>query len=153
MFQPRLILHPTDYSVCARYAFQVAQDLAGHHNARLLVVHIAETLGPETVSHGEALHERQPAGHLEHLRQQLHQIVPSRPDIAVEHLLAEGNPGSVIAQVAEERGCDLIVMGTYGRSALSRLIAGSVSQKVAQLAHCAILTVRMPESPVAHAKS
>jgi nucleotide-binding universal stress UspA family protein len=148
MFHPRLILHPTDYSPCARYAFEVAQDLASHHDARLLVVHVTDTLGPETVSHGEALHQRQPAGHLEHLRNELHQVVPSRPGVPVEHLLAEGNPGKVIAQVANDHGCDLIVMGTYGRSALSRLLLGSVTQTVVQLAHCAILTIRMPEFPV-----
>jgi nucleotide-binding universal stress UspA family protein len=146
MFQPRVLLHPTDYSDCARYAYEVALDLASHHHARLLLLHVAETLGPETVSHGEALHERQPAGHFEHLRQQLHQFAPSRPDVAVEHLLAEGTPGPVIAKIAQDHHCDLIVMGTYGRSALSRLLTGSVTQKVTQLAHCAILTVRMPGS-------
>src|SRR5581483_1283810 len=83
MFHPRLILHPTDYSPCARFAFEVAQDLASHHSARLLVVHVTDTLGPETISHGEALRQRQPAGHLERLREELHQVVPSRPGIAI----------------------------------------------------------------------
>jgi nucleotide-binding universal stress UspA family protein len=152
MFQPRVILHPTDYSDCARFALEAALDLASHHHARLLVLHVAETLGPETVSLGEALHQRQPAGHLDRLRQQLHQVAPSHPGVAVEYLLAEGPPGAAIAKVAHDQGCDLIVMGTYGRSALSRLISGSVTQKVAQLAHCAMLTVRMPSSATPLAK-
>jgi nucleotide-binding universal stress UspA family protein len=47
----------------------------------------------------------------------------------------------------------LIVMGTYGRSALSRLFTGSVTQTVSQLAHCTILTVRMPDSPATAVRS
>lgn len=150
MFQPRILLHPTDYSDCARYAFEVAVDLAKHHGARLVVMHVAETLGPESISHGEATHERQPAGHRAHLQQQLHQAAPSPLDLAVEYLLAEGDPGTAIATAADEQRCDLIVMGTYGRAALSRLLSGSVTQKVSRLAHCAILTVRMPVAAVAH---
>ena len=59
--------------------------------------------------------------------------------------VATGYPADAIVRVARERGADLIVMGTYGRTVLSRLLTGSVTQKVAQLARCAILTVRMPE--------
>ena len=151
MFQPRVLLHPTDYSDCARYAFEAAADLAKHHQARLFVLHVSETLGPELVSHGEALHERQPAGHRAHLREQLTQEVPSSPDLAIDHLLGEGDPGTAIAQAAQEHGCDLIVMGTYGRSALSRLLTGSVTQKVQRLAECAILTVCLPKSQRLHA--
>jgi nucleotide-binding universal stress UspA family protein len=145
MFQPRILLHPTDYSDCAAYAFDVAVDLARHHAARLLVLHVAESFGPEQVSFGEVENQPQPAGHMDFLRKQLSQVAPpSEANVKVEYLLAEGDPGTVISQVAAKLQCDLIVMGTYGRSALSRLIAGSVTQKVSELAHCAILTVRMP---------
>jgi nucleotide-binding universal stress UspA family protein len=143
------MLHATDYSDCARYAYEVALDLATHHKARLLVLHVADTLGPENVSHGQATHERQPDGQRARLLRQLEEFAPPRPDLAVEHLLGEGNPGSVIAQTAHEHHCDLIVMGTYGRSALSRLLTGSVTQKVVQLTTCTILTVRMPVTSAA----
>jgi nucleotide-binding universal stress UspA family protein len=145
MFQPRVLLHPTDYSDCARFAFDVAVDLARSHAARLLVLHVAETLGPETVSYGEAVSQRQPAGHREQLWKWLRQMAPPpEAGVAVEHLLAEGEPARAIAEAAQRQKCDLIVMGTYGRSALNRLLTGSVSQKVAHLVRCAVLTVRMP---------
>jgi nucleotide-binding universal stress UspA family protein len=145
MFEPQVILHPTDYSDCARYAFEVAVELARDHGARLLVLHVAETFGPEQVSFGEIETQPQPAGHLEFLGKKLHQVVPPpEANVHVEYLLAEGDPGTIISQVATQQRCDLIVMGTYGRSALSRLLAGSVTQKVSELAHCAILTIRMP---------
>jgi nucleotide-binding universal stress UspA family protein len=145
MFQPHVVLHPTDYSDCAHYAFEVAVDLARHHGARLLVLHVAETLGPEIVSHGEAVSEPQPLGHRRRLEQELHRVTPvSLAGLQIQHLLAEGEPGTAIVRIAREQHCDLIVMGTYGRSTLSRLFMGSVTQKVSRHASCAVLTVRMP---------
>ena len=76
MFQPHVLLHPTDYSECSRYAFDVAVDLSRHHGARLIVLHVADTLGPETVSHGEAVSERQPVAHRHRLEEELHRLVP-----------------------------------------------------------------------------
>jgi len=39
---------------------------------------------------------------------------------------------------------DLIVMGTHGRTGLRHLFMGSVAERVAQLAPCAVLVVRVP---------
>lgn len=50
----------------------------------------------------------------------------------VAHTLhvAVGVPGEVIARLAEEMGCDEIVMGTHGRTGLTHLLLGSVSSDV-----------------------
>jgi nucleotide-binding universal stress UspA family protein len=147
MFQPRVILHPTDYSECARSAFDIAVDLARQYSARLLVLHVADTLGPEYVSHGEATSRRQPADHQRHLREELHRIQPPPGSgVKVEHLLDEGDPGTVIAAVAARQHCDLIVMGTHGRNILSRLLTGSVTQRVSHLVNCPVLTIRLPQA-------
>lgn len=150
MFQPRTILHPTDYSDCARHAFGLAVDLAARYDARLLVLHVVDTLGPETVSFHQAVAERQPAGQQHHLQEELRRIQPPA-DVAVrvEHILAEGNPARVIAELAAVEHCDLIVMGTYGRNLLSRLLTGSVTHKVSHLTTCPLLTVRLATPPVA----
>jgi nucleotide-binding universal stress UspA family protein len=143
MFQPRVILHPTDYSDCARSALATAVDLARQYGARLLVLHVADTLGPEYISHGEATSQRQPAAHQKHLRDELLKVQPA-PDSGVraEHLLEEGDPGSVIAAVAGREHSDLIVMGRHGRNIFSQLLTGSVTQKVSRLVACPVLTVR-----------
>lgn len=147
MFAPHIILHPTDYSDCASYAFEVAVELARLHEARLLVLHVAESFGPEQVSFGEIETQPQPAGHMSFLYKQLRQVMPPLgANIPVEYVLLEGDPGTHIVKAARELHCDLIVMGTYGRSTLSRLIAGSVTQKVTRTAPCAVLTVRMPQA-------
>jgi nucleotide-binding universal stress UspA family protein len=50
--------------------------------------------------------------------------------------------------VAEEDRCDLIVLGTHGRTGLGRLLLGSVAEQVVRGARCPVLTVRLlPPEP------
>jgi nucleotide-binding universal stress UspA family protein len=53
-----------------------------------------------------------------------------------------GDPGLVIAQWAEERGCELVVMGSHGRTALKNLLFGSVTQTVLASTAVPLLVVR-----------
>jgi nucleotide-binding universal stress UspA family protein len=61
---------------------------------------------------------------------------------ALERVTAAGHPAETIVRVAHERGADLIVMGTHGRTGLPHVLLGSVAEKVVQLAPCPVLTVR-----------
>ncbi len=56
--------------------------------------------------------------------------------------LEEGHPVQAILAVAEEEGCDLILLGTRGRSDLAGLLLGSVSHGVQHGAHCPVLLIR-----------
>lgn len=53
-----------------------------------------------------------------------------------------GQPADVIAKMANELGCDLIVMGTHGRSPLGGLVMGSVATRVLHQAICPVLLVK-----------
>jgi nucleotide-binding universal stress UspA family protein len=53
-----------------------------------------------------------------------------------------GSPAREILRRAEEWGADLIVVGSHGRSALGRLILGSVSQRVVTDAPCSVRVAR-----------
>lgn len=53
-----------------------------------------------------------------------------------------GQPAEVIAKVAGELGCSLIIMGSHGRSAVVSLVAGSVASRVLHLAPCPVLLVK-----------
>ncbi|ETH51428.1 universal stress family protein [Bordetella pertussis H973] len=55
------------------------------------------------------------------------------------------NVADGIVQAAGEAGCDLIFIGSHGRSGLSRLLLGSVTAKVLSLAHTAVLVYRVKE--------
>lgn len=59
-----------------------------------------------------------------------------------------GGPARSIADVAEEVGADLVVVGTRGRSALGGAILGSVTQKLLHLVSCPVLCVPAPRSQV-----
>jgi nucleotide-binding universal stress UspA family protein len=145
MFKPQTILHPTDYSDNSAYAFKVALSLAEQHEATLYVAHIVQTLGPEMVTFGEVTQERQPAGHLHHLWEELLRVqAPQGSPVKIKHILGEGDPALEVAEIAKKYNSDLIVISTHGRTGLERLLMGSIAEKIVRLAPCPILTVKRP---------
>lgn len=56
--------------------------------------------------------------------------------------MLHGHIGETLARYAAESGVDLIVMGSHGRSAVGRLLLGSVSNYLAKHAKCPVLIVR-----------
>jgi nucleotide-binding universal stress UspA family protein len=52
-----------------------------------------------------------------------------------------GVPAAEIVRYAEEHGIDLIVLGAHGHGFLDRLLIGSVAERVARRAPCAVLMV------------
>ena len=57
-----------------------------------------------------------------------------------------GRPSEELVKLAEEKGADLIVMGTHGRAGFDRLLFGSVAHEVVRAAPCPVMTIR-PEKP------
>ncbi|MFA5520958.1 MAG: universal stress protein [Castellaniella sp.] len=62
---------------------------------------------------------------------------------ASSKIVSNFNVADGIVQSAEELGCDLIFIGSHGRSGLSRLLLGSVTIKVLSLARMAVLVYRV----------
>ncbi|MDR3206392.1 MAG: universal stress protein [Candidatus Methanoplasma sp.] len=60
--------------------------------------------------------------------------------VEVEEKIVEGAPARVIAQ--ESQGYDVIVMGTLGRTGMSKLLMGSVAEKVIKESMCPVMVVR-----------
>ncbi|MCA9192846.1 MAG: universal stress protein [Planctomycetales bacterium] len=56
-----------------------------------------------------------------------------------------GDPGQVVSDRAEELGAELIVIGSHGRTGLTRFVLGSVAERVTRLAHCPVLVIKCPE--------
>jgi nucleotide-binding universal stress UspA family protein len=57
-------------------------------------------------------------------------------------VLGQGDPATLIGDVAEDRGADLIIVGNRGLNPLQRLMHGSVSSKVVERAESDVLVVR-----------
>jgi nucleotide-binding universal stress UspA family protein len=127
------ILVPIDWGKESKRDFQLAASLAGEHNAQLIVLYAVPV---PAVIYGPP-----PASYLDHLRQDLCSMKPSDPKIRMQSLLIEGNPAAAILEVAKETNCDLIVMGTHGRSGLNRLLKGSVAEEVMRKAPCPVMTL------------
>lgn len=143
----RIILHPTDFSESAEGAFSVATMLAREHGARVIVLHVY----PFPLWRGEQV-ARERDGYETDLWHLVDRYQPPDPAIKIEHRLIEGDPADEIVRFAEYEFCDLIVMGTQGRSGLARMLLGSVAQKVMRKAGCPVLTIHIPEGTKLHAQ-
>jgi nucleotide-binding universal stress UspA family protein len=138
------ILHPTDYSALSHDAFHYAIGLARALNASIKVLHVAETLGPENLTYGEAVSQLQPQAYQQRLWEEFLRLTPAEPGIAMERLLREGDPAEEIIRAAN-LGCDLIVMGTHWRRGLRRWLEGSVAESVIRGVSCPVLVVKPSE--------
>lgn len=126
------ILHPTDFSENSHPAFEMACALARDYHAKLFILNVVM---PPTAPLVEPF---EPADwHLPWPR-------PSDPQIRVEHRSVEGDAPTEILRLAEEQHCDLIVMGTHGKTGLGRLLTGSVAEEVLRKALCQVLVVKSP---------
>jgi nucleotide-binding universal stress UspA family protein len=80
----------------------------------------------------------------EPLRAKLNELARRESKVQVEDQLVEGDAAIEILRLAEDTKCDLIVMGTHGRTGLGRLLMGSVAEQVVRKARCPVLTVKTP---------
>lgn len=133
------ILHPTDFSEHSEFAFRLACALARDYNARLVLLHV---LPPPMVIYagGPVPAETWPS--IDEAREKLHQLEGHAHRVRVESQVMEGDPVDMILRAAEETHSDVIVMGTHGRTALSRLLLGSVAESVLRRAPCPVLTAK-----------
>jgi len=140
MLPTHTILYPTDLSETSPRVFEFACALARDHGARLIVLHVQ--LPP--VGTAEVIERRDPQAYYDGVWQELRQLQASASNILVEHQLAVGRPAGEILRVARESQAGLIVMGTHGRSGVSRLVMGSVAEAVVREASCPVLTAKFP---------
>lgn len=76
------------------------------------------------------------------LERELRQI--EVPGLSPEVVVLEGDPVECILAWTKGHDCDLIAMSTHGRSGFRRFWMGSVTEKVARHAECAVLAFRLP---------
>jgi nucleotide-binding universal stress UspA family protein len=149
MISVETILHATDFSAPSEYAFRLACSLARDTKARIIVLHAApsvEFIPDKEASYPEAFYDA--------LEKKLRAIQPSDPQVHVEFRFEKGDPTEVILSVARQTKCDLIVLGTHGRTGfLDRLLLGSVAELIVRRATCPVLTVKSLPSKASLASS
>ncbi len=145
MISLKKILCPIDHSDCSKEALKYAVSLAMKDEAKLLLLHVIDI---RSFSEGlDAMSKPLPDEvTLEQLRVKLLDCIPEeiRDDMDIEAIVTQGIPFAEIISVAKEKEIDMIVIGSHGRTGLSHMMLGSVSEKVVRKAPCPVLTVRQP---------
>jgi nucleotide-binding universal stress UspA family protein len=140
------IVVATDGSRFSEEAVRDAVSIAGQSGGKLTALSVvpSESASPFDIVHSDMQHEMISRSELQEARKALEDIaaVASGEGVAVESHLAAGRPYEAILEAAREKGADLIVVGSHGRTGLERLLMGSVTERVVGHADCAVLIVK-----------
>jgi nucleotide-binding universal stress UspA family protein len=142
----RQILHATDFSRASRPALARAIALARQNRAKLSIAH---AVSPLVVSFGDGFvspstYEAIDRDAHDHAKKQLATLTTraKRAGARAVGLLLDGLPHEQIPRAARRMRADLIVIGTHGRTGVSKVLLGSVAERIVRLAPCPVLTVR-----------
>lgn len=164
------ILYATDLSESAREAFAYAVSLANAYGASITILHVlfkvpnVDAIASFYVGHDEWQKIKQRT--VDDARQAL--IGKKRENVAIQEILAtfsetataaadspesitdeiiikKGKPEEQILKQAEERNCDLIVMGSHGHGVIEEAVIGSTARKVLRRAKVPVLVVTFPK--------
>jgi nucleotide-binding universal stress UspA family protein len=141
----RRIVHPSDFSPASRPAFRKAVALAKTHRAQLIIVHVLSMLPviPDAYVAPNVWDDLE-RGQRTTAERQLRGLVAKARAAGARAsgaLIDIGVTQEQIVRFARARRADLIVMGTHGRSGLTRALLGSVASRVLATAKCPVLTV------------
>ncbi len=140
----RRILSPVEFDENSQAALDVAANLARQTAATVFLLHVV----PLVISPGEVPAEIEIyRSQEEEAKEKLQDIASTRlKGVAHQILTRIGDPSRVIVQAAEGLGADVIVIATHGRRGLSRVLLGSVAERVVRDSPCPVLSVRRAEA-------
>jgi len=139
----RHILCATDFSDAAEAAWAAACELGRTLSGELLLVHVFTEFPvyPEVaVIEVQRVWDEQRAWVERALAERVG--AAARRGLTARSLIKTGMAAEGIVDAAAESHADLIVIGTHGRTGLTRLVVGSVAERVVRLAPCAVLTIK-----------
>ena len=150
MIAIRHVLVATDFSPVSETALQYGQVIADQFKARLTLVHIVQNIALKNIT-AEGF-----VAPMAELQRDLEDASRTRLDetvAALRHhapdadgrIIISGATADAIVSYAQEANIDLIVIGTHGHGGMSRLLLGSVAERVVRTARCPVLTVHHPE--------
>jgi nucleotide-binding universal stress UspA family protein len=149
------ILVPVDFSSCSEVALAWAANAARLDPRRIVVLHVvhdpANTPGYYRKA-GGVPDGKQPLQKLENAAEammkrflkRVRKRFPATADTDIETKLLIGIPASRILEVAEKIDAALIVLGSHGRTGLSRTMLGSKAEQVARLSRIPVTIVKDP---------
>ena len=140
------IMVAVDGSATAGRGLQEAINLTKDQKARLAIVHVIDLVivhgagGFSSAYFGATREFARDA--IEHARKTA-QSAGIEPEIQSPEIVTAGyHVADTIAQLARDWNADLLVVGTHGRRGVSRLLIGSVAERIVRVAPCSLLLVR-----------
>lgn len=139
------ILAPTDFSSLSALGVSYALDLGRSWGAVATVYNVAEAaeLASYRARSLDDLLERNTKLLSEFLAENFAGLLPV---VEIRQKVAIGAAADSILMEAEQDRSDLIVMSTHGRTGLSHLLMGSVTEKVVRNAPCLVFSVHQPRA-------
>jgi universal stress protein A len=149
MFAPKKILAPTDFSVYADNALKQAIDIAKMNKAKIFLLHVIDDGFQQCAVDyciDEGTVQRILKESIKNAQNKLHEevkkITDSNSDIEIVYDARRGIPYEEILKEQEDKGIDLIVIASHGKTGILKNLMGSVVDKVSKRAKCQVLLVR-----------
>ena len=133
---PHSVLVAADFTASSEHAARAALDLLAGEGT-LYIAHVTSRVA---IPQGDprTWDEIVTGAVIPKLEALVQRLDPS-PAVRVEYVLLHGDPAHELTAFAEQQRIDMIAAGTHGRSALGRLVMGSVSTKLVRTAKCWVL--------------
>ena len=158
--QIKKILYTTDLSKNSSYAFLYATDMARRADARIVILHVIESIPAYAESYTGITNEmkrKQQEETVEEIRTRLGdfcrkaeaQIGPPCVELVSKILVPRGHPPEEILNAANKEGCDVIVLGTHGKGFLAHTFLGSVSNAVLNRTQKPVFIIPLPSEKTA----
>lgn len=141
------VLVATGGSPWSDNAVKYAIDLARDYGLELVIVHVLTETPPYFIAEAGPSLDSLIEGSEEAGRRIVDEAADWAAEAGIQYdtELVWGRVAEVICHVAQERDCDLIVVGSRGLTGLKRLMLGSISNAVAAKAPCPVLVVKLHE--------
>jgi nucleotide-binding universal stress UspA family protein len=130
---------PVDFSDESIAAIDTALEIASDAT-EVHVVHVLPEISPSEI--GVAWSAVDNETRIRHATQALRERLDSPKYDRLEFQVEVGDPGHRVAGYAADIRCDLIVVPSHGRRGVSRMLIGSVAERIVRLAHCPVLVLR-----------
>jgi len=141
---PERILCPVDFSDASARALNNATKIARTFSAELFIINVFEPMQENFSNRLRIDYEKENSRLEKENKKQFDKFLTSFNLAGVNHTIesARGNPPNAIVEYAGEKKIDLLFMGATGKSALQRLLLGSVTEKVVRELPCSIVTMK-----------
>jgi nucleotide-binding universal stress UspA family protein len=155
------ILYATDLSPNSKYAFRYAINSAVKHDAKIIILHVIETMSAAVFAQmgvfmgderANKVFENRVAEALDRIKKRLKVFCekeladdPKMLDRVQSIEICEGFPAEEILEKANELDCDAIVMGTHSKGVIANTFLGSIAKRVLRRTRKPVFIIPLPK--------